>query len=156
MKTLHILYLLIISINISGQEVITGIATKVYDGDTFTLVTEENASIKIRVVGIDAPEKDQKHGVVARDFARNLIDNKKVTVYLEPGQTYGRRLGVVITSNGKHFNYEMVKRGHAWHYKHYNSDKFLSAAENEAKESKVGLWADNNPEAPWEYRRRNN
>ena len=137
------------------QEVLTGIATKVYDGDTFTLMLEDNTNIKIRVVGIDAPEKNQEHGIIARDFARRLIDQKSVTVYLEPGETYGRRLGIVITSNGKHLNYEMVRSGNAWHYKHYNSDNFLAAAEKEAKNNKIGLWSSDKPVAPWDWRKNN-
>jgi len=153
MKTLSTLLLALIISSSFGQEVIKGTATKVYDGDTFTLVTQTGDNIRIRVVGIDAPEKDQEYGIEAGNFAKTLIDQKKVTVYLETGETYGRKLGVVITSDGRHFNYEMVKNGYAWHYKQYNSDKFLIAAQKEAKANKVGLWSKNNPTAPWEHRR---
>ena len=147
--------LFIITINSFGQKVVTGTATKVYDGDTFTLLTEQGEEMKIRIIGIDAPEKNQEHGIIARDFARSLIDGKTVRVYLEPGDTYGRKLGIVITPDGKQFSYEMVLNGHAWHYKKYNSDKYLAAAEKQARENKSGLWADADAQAPWEWRREN-
>ena len=137
-----------------GQEVVTGTATNVYDGDTFTLIAINGEKVKIRVVGIDAPEVDQDYGRESRDYARSLIDSKIVTVYLEPGETYGRKLGIVITSDGKHFNYEMVKAGYAWHYSYYNNDKYLAAAEESARDLKSGLWAEESPQAPWEWRRK--
>lgn len=153
MKNLLLILLLLIVTSLHCQEIITGKAVKVYDGDTFTLVTDSNQEIRVRVVGIDAPEKNQEHGIESRDFARRLIENKTVTVYLESGETYGRKLAVVITSSGKHFNYEMVVNGHAWHYNHYNSDKFLSTSQNMAKNNKIGLWASDSPVAPWDWKK---
>jgi len=140
----------------TGQTIYKGIATRVYDGDTFTLQRAGNDDIKIRIVGIDAPEKDQAFGIQSRDYARQLLDGKKVTVYTEPGETYGRKLGIVITEDGKHFNYEMVANGYAWWYDQYSKDKYLEAAQLEAKRKKLGLWNNPNAQAPWEYRRRNN
>lgn len=138
-----------------SQDVLTGKAINVYDGDTFTLLMDNGTQHKIRVVGIDAPEAKQEYGIVARDYARDLIENKRVTVYCEPGETYGRKLGNVITAEGLHFNYEMVLNGHAWHYEYYNSDKFLKAAAVQAKATKLGLWKNPLAVAPWEYRRNN-
>ena len=138
-----------------AQDILRGTATRVYDGDTFTLLTSDNKEIKIRVVGIDAPEAKQDYGLTARDYARNILDGKQVTVYLEPGETYGRLLGIVITEDGVHFNYDMVASGNAWWYDQYSKDKYLEAAFEKAKAEKKGLWSTNNPQAPWEWRKQN-
>lgn len=138
-----------------SQGILTGKATNVYDGDTFTLEMAEGRTVKIRVVGIDAPEAKQAYGLTSRDYARKILDGKQVTVYLEPGETYGRKLGVVITEDGLHFNYEMVASGNAWWYSQYSKDKFLKAAFEKAQNDKLGLWATDNPQAPWDWRRAN-
>ncbi|MEQ6169134.1 thermonuclease family protein [Ekhidna sp. MALMAid0563] len=138
-----------------AQTILQGRAKNVYDGDTFTLVTDDQEELKIRLVGIDAPEVKQEHGVEARDYARSLLNGKELTVYLEPGETYGRKLGVVITNDGKHFNYEMVAAGYAWFYDYYSDDKYLEAAYKRAKELKHGLWSLPNPVAPWDWRKKN-
>lgn len=135
----------------ASQEILTGTAINIYDGDTFTLLTGDE-KIKIRIVGIDAPEAKQEYGLISRDYARDLLDGKRVTVYLEPGETYGRKLGIVITEDGKHFNYEMVANGYAWWYDYYSSDKFLEAAQEKAKAKKKGLWSLDSPKAPWIWR----
>lgn len=106
-------------------------------------------------MGIDAPEAKQEYGQISRDYARSILDGKEVTVYLEPGETYGRKLGIVITEDGLHFNYEMVASGNAWWYSNYSTDKFLKAAFEKAKKAKLGLWATVNPKAPWEWRKEN-
>ena len=150
---------LVFDSSVNAQEILSGTATNVYDGDTFTLITDDDQKVKIRIVGIDAPEAKQDYGIVSRDFARNILDNKRVRVYLEPGETYGRKLGVVITEDGIHFNYEMVASGNAWWYSNngkYSTDKFLKAAMQDAKEKRKGLWASEDPQAPWEWRRANN
>lgn len=156
-NTLLVVLSLIVSIpDAVAQEILTGKATNVYDGDTFTLVESDGNKVKIRIVGIDAPEAKQEYGLKSRDYARSILDGKNVRVYLEPGETYGRKLGIVITEDGIHFNYEMVASGNAWWYDNYSQDKYLKAAMEKAKEDKLGLWSTSNPEAPWEWRRRNN
>ena len=154
MKRSMITQLLILGLLQYGwsQEVLIGEATNVYDGDTFTLITASD-EIRIRILGIDAPEMNQDYGVEARDYARDMIEGKKVTVYLEPGETYGRKLGHVITEDGKHFSYEMVLAGFAWWYERYSSDKFLKAAQESARTNRSGLWSNSNAVAPWDFRR---
>ena len=154
-KTLFVILLLVGFLSLSGQDILKGKATNVYDGDTFTLMTTDEKEIKIRIVGIDAPEAKQDYGIRSRDYARSILDGKQVTVYLEPGETYGRKLGIVITEDGLHFNYEMVAGGYAWFYDDYSDDKYLEAAFKKAKKEKLGLWATDNPVAPWIWRRNN-
>ena len=152
-------FILVFDSSVKAQEILSGTATNVYDGDTFTLITDDDEKVKIRIVGIDAPEAKQEYGIASRDFARNILDKKRVRVYLEPGETYGRKLGVVITQDGIHFNYEMVASGNAWWYSNngkYSTDKFLKAAMKDAQEKRKGLWASEDPQAPWEWRRANN
>ena len=138
-----------------AQDIVEGKAVNVYDGDTFTLVLDDGTKYKIRVVGIDAPEAKQEYGITARDYARALINNKRVRVYLQPKETYGRKLGIVITPDGKHFSYEMVASGNAWWYSHFTKDEYLEAAEKKAKEKKLGLWSGSSPKAPWDWRKEN-
>ena len=156
MKALLILtFFCIQSTIVLSQDILKGTATNIYDGDTFTLVAEDGTKSKIRIVGIDAPEKNQDFGIKSRDYARSILQDKKLTVYLEPGETYGRKLGIVITDDGLHFNYEMVANGYAWWYDAYSKDKYLEAAFEKAKSNKIGLWATTDPQAPWQWRREN-
>lgn len=148
-------FLISLQTGLLAQQVLEGTATRVYDGDTFTLVTETGDEYKIRIVGIDAPERQQKFGIESRDYARDLINGKQVSVYSESKDRYNRILSIVITEEGDHFNYEMVLNGYAWHYATYSNDSFLEAAQKEAKRSRKGLWADDAPQEPWKWRRDN-
>ena len=154
-KIIYYIFFFFFVYTAKSQAVLQGTATNVYDGDTFTLVTSGDEKIKIRVVGIDAPEANQEYGINSRDYARAILDQKKVTVYLEPGETYGRKLGVVVTEDGIHFNYQMVATGNAWWYDYYSDDKYLEAAMKEAQINQKGLWSKSNPIAPWEWRKLN-
>lgn len=153
MKLFITLLLLFLSCYSHAQGIITGTAKYVYDGDTFTLFKEDGTKIKIRIAGIDAPEVAQPYGIEARNYARKILQDKKVRVYLEPGETYGRKLGIVITEDGLNFNYEMVATGHAWWYSYYSKDKYLEAAFKHAQSNDLGLWGTISPVAPWEWRK---
>jgi endonuclease YncB( thermonuclease family) len=64
-----------------------------------------------------------------------------------------RLIAEVILQDGTNLNKELVKNGLAWHFKKYSKDNSYADLENEARASKVGLWADNNPIAPWTWRK---
>ena len=137
---------------------ITGRVVGVSDGDTITVLVDGHDSVKVRLVGIDAPEKAQPFGAVAK---RNLSDHvfgKTVTVETTKKDRYGRVLGRVLV-NGADVCLEQIRAGLAWHYKQYTKEQTVedqvtyAKFEAEAKDRKVGLWSDDAPTPPWLWRK---
>ena len=131
---------------------------RIADGDTATVLDSSNKQFKIRLTGIDAPEKKQAFGNKSKQSLSAMIFNKQVTVEYDKKDRYGRTLGKIIV-NGVDANLEQVKAGMAWHYKHYQKDQTLAdralytQAEDQAKAERQGLWVDANPIPPWEWRK---
>ena len=125
----------------------------VADGDTITVLDAENAQHKIRLQGIDAPEKAQAFGTKSKEGLSEKIGEKEVVVKWKDKDRYGRMLGEIYLGD-RHINLEMVQDGLAWHYKQYSKSKELAVAEDEARNAKKGLWVDKSPEPPWEFRKK--
>lgn len=125
---------------------------KISDGDTFVGINRDNLQIKLRIWGIDAPEKKQAYGTKSKDFLSSMIFGKTVTVDVQKQDGWGRYLTYVYTPEGKDVSLEMIKNGYAWHYIKYDSSEKYNAAETNAKKNKLGLWADPKPIAPWDFR----
>ncbi|NLH40116.1 MAG: thermonuclease family protein [Elusimicrobia bacterium] len=123
----------------------------VADGDTLT-VECDNKQIEVRLDGIDAPETNQSYGDKATEFLSSLVFDKTVNLIEKGKDKYGRTLGVILLSDGRILNREIVKEGFAWHYKQYSNDTTLNKLEKEAKSSHKGLWNDVDPTAPWDFR----
>jgi micrococcal nuclease len=130
---------------------LTGKVVSIADGDTFTLLSN-NKQIKIRLHGIDCPEKSQDFGNVAKQFLSNLIFGKIVSVKEMDTDRYGRTIGMVTIDN-KNVNEELLKAGLAWHYKHYDQNPAWMKLEDDARREKKGLWLHPNPIPPWDYRK---
>jgi micrococcal nuclease len=129
-----------------------GLVIGVKDGDTIEVYYNGEAQT-VRLLGVDCPEKKQAFGTRAKLFTSAMCFGKTVTVESNSKlDRYQRILGTVFVDS-KNLNAELVKAGMAWHYKHYSNDKNLSDLEEEAKQSKAGLWVDEEPIAPWEYRK---
>ena len=115
--------------------------------------------VKVRLDGIDAPEKNQSFGTKSKDALAGLVFGKTVTVQSKGTDRYGRTLGV-ISVGGTNVNQRMVAAGWAWHYKQYQREQSpadrqsYAAAEVEARAAKLGLWRDAEPLPPWEFRRK--
>ena len=130
----------------------------VADGDTITVLDATNTKHKIRLQGIDAPEKAQAFGQKSKQSLHELVHSKQVTIEFQKKDQYGRTLGKVLL-NGNDICLEQIKLGMAWHYKQYESTQpkedraQYRQTEQDAKASKVGLWNDKNPIPPWEFRR---
>lgn len=134
-------------------EVWQGKCVAVADGDTATVLLEDNTEAKLRFWGIDAPEKSQDFGQVSKKRLSDLIYDKPVRVEVQDKDRYSRYVAKVYQGN-VYVNERMVKDGLAWHYKQYApKDKELAAAEQGARQSKKGLWQQPNPTAPWDYRK---
>lgn len=129
-----------------------GKVVSIADGDTVT-VLRGREQVKVRLNGIDAPEKNQSFGTKSKDALAGLVFGKTVTVQSQGTDRYGRTLGVLVIG-GTNVNERMVADGWAWHYKQYSTDRTLSDLEVQAKGEKRGLWADANPLPPWEFRSR--
>jgi micrococcal nuclease len=122
----------------------------VTDGDTLTLLVDKTA-YKIRLLGIDAPESGQPFGTQSKKALSEKVFGKEVKVISNGPDKYGRTLGMVRFDN-RNINTEMVKEGWAWHYKQYTDSKVLATAEEAARKAKIGLWTDEKPIPPWEWR----
>lgn len=130
---------------------LTGKVVGIADGDTFTMLTQDNKQIKIRLHGIDCPEKSQDFGQVAKKYLSELIFSKTVVVREMDIDRYGRTIGMVTISN-LNVNEKLLEVGLAWHYRKYDNNKAWAEIEKRARENKRGLWMDVNPTPPWEYR----
>jgi endonuclease YncB( thermonuclease family) len=126
---------------------IMGKVVSVTDGDTVRVLDAANVQHKVRLDGIDAPERGQPFGTVARDRLASLVMGKAVTVHSDGRDKYGRTLGR-IEIEGQDVNRRMVDDGMAWHYSRFNNDARLAAAERAARAAKRGLWADAKPVPP--------
>ncbi len=129
----------------------SGKLVKVLDGDTVDVLQEGKAE-RIRLHGIDAPEKGMPHGQKAKQYVLDLAAQKIVTVEVKDTDRYGRTVGEVILPDGRSLNREIVKAGYAWWYRQYSKDASLGVLEAEARNARRGLWADKEPMPPWEWR----
>jgi len=145
------LILLIFSICLYSLELV-GKVVAVADGDTITLLTKENKQYKIRLNDIDAPEKKQAFGNKSKENLSNYVFGKNVRVEYKKSDRYKRILGTIYL-NDLDINLQQVKDGFAWHYKQYSKKKHYAEAEDLAQKDKKGLWAEKNPQAPWEFRK---
>lgn len=136
---------------------IEGRVVSVADGDTVTILDDTNTQHKIRLSGIDAPEKKQPFGQRSKQSLSDLVFAKGVTVETNKRDKYKRNVGKVLV-DGVDANLVQVQRGFAWHYKAYEREqsatdrRVYADAENEARVARRGLWADVEPMPPWEFR----
>lgn len=127
------------------------------DGDTVTILDSQKRQYKVRLTGIDTPEKRQAFGNRAKQALASMLFNKQVSVEWYKIDHYGRIIGKIFIDSVD-ANFEMVRLGLAWHYKAYEDEQSLvdrvaySEAEKKARKDRIGLWQDPTPIPPWEYR----
>lgn len=135
-----------------------GEAVGVADGDTITVLDAERVQHRVRLAGIDAPEKNQPFGTRARQALATAVFRKQVTVEWHKRDRYERLVGKVLV-NGRDVGLDMLEAGLAWHYKTYEREQSTqdraayAGAETHARQARLGLWVDASPVAPWEFRR---
>jgi len=133
-------------------------AVKVSDGDTLNVQKVENGKfvgevMKIRMFGIDAPEKTQDYGIESKQALEKLVNGKTLEIEKKNRDRYGRTVAVVYV-NGKNVNEEMVKNGNAWWYQEYDKkDTKMQAYQENAKKNKLGLFGKRGYVEPWNYRK---
>lgn len=158
MKIKIIFIALLCSINVANANTLSGKVVGVADGDTVTVLDEHNTQYRIRLAGIDAPEKTQDFGNVSKQTLSNMVFNENVEINWDKEDRYGRIIGKVLV-NGVDVNLKQIKLGMAWFYRKYQNELILEDrlnylhAEEYALNNKVGLWQSKNPEAPWDFRK---
>ncbi len=139
-----------------NAETIIGRVVGVADGDTITVLDADKVQHKIRLSGIDAPEKKPPFGNRSKESLSELAFDKTVNVETENRDRYGRQIGKVLV-NGRDVNLVQVERSMAWFYRQYQRDqspndrRLYEAAEDAARADKRGLWRDADPVPPWEF-----
>lgn len=129
----------------------SGTVVGISDGDTLTVLNTEKRQIKIRLAEIDAPESKQAFGTQAKQSLSDICFKKPVVIDDKGTDRYKRTLGR-LRCDGVDANAEQVKHGMAWAYKQYLTDQAIADLEEQAKIAGTGLWADENPTPPWEFR----
>lgn len=128
------------------------------DGDTLTVLGPDKNTYKIRLQGIDAPEKKQPFGQVCKEKLMSLTNNQLAEVEAYKKDRYGRIVAKVRV-DGKDIALEQIKAGCGWHYLAYEKEQSASdqkaydKAEQQARAAERGLWQDAKPVAPWDFRK---
>lgn len=157
-----LLQILLLTSTAYAGRTVEGTVRAVYDGDTVLLTTREKVRLKVRLYGIDAPETrkpdmpGQPFGALSRRTLMYKVMGRRVTAEIVDIDQYKRAVAVIRYS-GRDINREMVSEGVAWAYRHYLQGAYVSeyiGTEKIARSHRVGLWADSNPQPPWEFRKR--
>lgn len=158
MKKFLLIFILFLS-NIAYAKTIEGLVVGVADGDTITVLDQEKITYKIRLQGIDAPEKKQAFGEKSKQSLHNLVHSKQVRIEYDKEDKYGRIVGKVSLGD-LDICLQQLSLGLAWHYKKYQNEQpssdqaVYSDTELKSKSLKLGLWADDAPMPPWEFRKK--
>jgi len=140
--------------NLPESDFLTGKVIKIADGDTFTLLTSEKEKIRVRLHGIDCPERKQSYSKQATQFLKLKIKGEYVKVKITDTDRYGRTIGVVYFEE-QNINEAMLTKGFAWHYAQYDNNKKWAKLEREARKKGIGIWSQQTPTPPWEWRKAN-
>ncbi len=150
--------LLVIAPQILAKE-LNGVVVGIADGDTVTLLLAGNQQERIRLAGIDAPEKRQPFGNVSKLSLSEMVYEHQGTVEWDKRDRYGRIVGKLIV-DGVDVCLAQLQRGLAWHYKRYEAEQAVTdrwvyaKAESDARARGLGLWTDGTPVPPWEWRKK--
>ena len=168
MKIFGLALALIVAFGPAGAEVLTGHVVGVADGDTITVLDAAKVQHKIRVAGIDAPEKKQAFGQVSKENLSRLVFDKEVDIVWTKYDRYKRIVGKVMVSSPKcssncsrtfDAGLSQVSAGMAWWYRKYAKEQpaddlpKYEKAELGAQSRHQGLWGDKSPIAPWDWRK---
>lgn len=139
--------------NTPSQQPITGTVKKIIDGDSFELLTDGNSLIRVKMEGIDAPEKGMPFYNESRKFLKHLCLGKEVRFLPNGVHIYNKQMGMTFLDDGTELGHEMVRQGMAWQVSKFNTDKKLYALEAQARLEHRGLWIQDNPVPPRNVRK---
>ncbi|QTR49249.1 thermonuclease family protein [Candidatus Thiothrix anitrata] len=143
----------------AGTLIAQGQVVHIADGDSLTVLASNKESFKIRLQGIDAPERGQAFGKHCKEQLNQLANGKAVQVEAYKQDKYGRIIAKISVGNSD-LALTLLRQGCAWHYTAYakeqspRDNKTYAKAEKQARTAQKGLWQDENPIAPWDYRHR--
>ena len=151
------------------SESLHGRVVGVSDGDTITVLDADHQQYKIRLSGIDAPEKAQPFGQRSKENLSHLVFGREVTVEWRKKDRYGRTVGKVLVAEPTCQEatcpkimdacHAQVVAGMAWWYRQYAKEQESGDAnryeqsELEARSRRIGLWSDPQPTPPWDWRK---
>lgn len=147
---------------VKPDTVVAGRIVGVSDGDTVTLLTDDLVQQRVRLRGIDAPEKAQAFGNRSKQALSALVFGRRVTVAYSKVDRYDRWVGRIIVGTGVSaidVSRAMIAQGMAWHYAFYEREQPVgervgdAEAEQVARLERRGLWRDEGPVAPWDFRK---
>jgi endonuclease YncB( thermonuclease family) len=153
------LFVAMLSWGVAQAAAITGRVVHMADGDTITILDSHNEQHRVRLAGIDAPEKGQPFGQRSKQNLSAMIAGRTVTVEFLKFDRYQRMVGKVML-DGRDICLEQIKAGMAWHYKKYDREQsaedraLYAAAEDLARAARRGLWQDKDQVPPWDWRKR--
>ncbi|MEF8723164.1 MAG: thermonuclease family protein [Candidatus Accumulibacter delftensis] len=159
--------LILLASAVAGAETLTGTVVGVADGDTVTVLDANHQQHKIRLSGIDAPEKAQPFGQRSKQSMSALVFGKQVDVQWNKRDRYRRIIGKVMVQPSDcqtcpttlDAGLAQITTGLAWWYEKYAKDQSAgdagryAFAEQEARDKRAGLWTDANPTPPWDWRK---
>jgi len=139
------------------------VVERVIDGDTLDVLID-NRPVRLRLIGIDAPELSQANGRDVKQFLASLIEGKPVRVALENNDKYGRSLAEVFVTtmdptshqqSDTSVNAFLVRTGRAWAYRYQGEVQYSAYGdlEADARAKKRGLWVDSDAVEPWQWRK---
>lgn len=146
---------------VQADTVVSGRMVGVSDGDTVTLLTDDLVQHKVRLRGIDAPEKAQAFGNRAKQALSALVFGRRVSLAYSKVDRYGRWVGRITVGDGEaavDVSRALIEQGMAWHYTAYEREQAVEErdgdreAELRARAERRGLWGDREPVAPWDFR----
>lgn len=161
------MWFLLLLVSVPAFADMTGVVVAVSDGDTVTVLDAAKIQHKIRIAGIDAPEKTQPFGQMAKERMSALVFQKEVRLEGDKLDRYGRTVAKVWVSSPYcphcpktlDAGLATLTIGLAWHYKKYQNEQSVedreryAFAEYEAKSKRAGLWSEVNPVPPWDWRK---
>ena len=153
-KSFQLLFFLFVNIAIS-QTTYSGKVVGIKDGDTVVVLDSLNNQTTLRLAEVDCPEKNQPFGTKSKQFTSDQIYLKAIKYVVTATDRYGRSIAIIYyDTDNKYLSAEIIKAGMGWHYKRYSTSKELALFEDNAKKNKIGLWIENNPFEPWEWRKK--
>lgn len=153
-KHTTLLFLLFSITTLFSQTTLTAKVIGIKDGDTVVVLDSLNNQTTLRLAEVDCPEKSQPFGTKAKQFTSDQIYLKTIKYIVTDTDRYGRSIAMIYyDTDNKYLSAEIIKAGMGWHYKRYFTSKELANFEIKARKEKTGLWVDNNPIEPSEWRK---
>lgn len=145
--------MVLIFVTFTASADISGRIVRVLDGDTVEVLETDNRLTRVRLAGIDAPEKSQPFGQRSRQELSSLVAQRTVTVTGEDTDRYGRLLGTVWLGETD-VNAGQIRKGLAWAYRYHGKPARADYAllEAEARQHAIGLWSVPGQTEPWRWR----